>query len=52
MDMDQDREKQALQEKLDRCRRLACEFNDGITAKNLREIAGEIEQQIRAFERT
>ena len=48
--MDQDREKQALQEKLDRCRRLAREFNDDITAKNLRVLAGEIEQQIRVLE--
>lgn len=31
-----------------RCRKLACEFTEGMTAKNMREPAAEIEQEIRS----
>lgn len=48
--MDREREKQALNEQLARCRRLEAEFTDGITVKNLRELADELEQQLRALE--
>ena len=50
MDMDRDREIQLLQEKLARCRRLAREFTDGVTNENLRELARELEQQLRILE--
>jgi hypothetical protein len=48
--MDAEREKQALQEKLVRCRILLSEFLEGVTAKNLNDLAGELEQKIRALE--
>jgi hypothetical protein len=48
--MDAEREKQALQEKLVRCRILLSEFPEGVTAKNLNDLAGELEQKIRALE--
>jgi hypothetical protein len=40
------REKQELLDKLAKCNRLAREFPDGITNKNLRDLAAELEQQI------
>jgi len=49
--MDRDQEKQELQVKLARCNRLAREFHDGITNRNLRDLAAELEQQIRDFDR-
>jgi hypothetical protein len=48
--MDAEREKQAVQEKLVRCRRLLSEFPEGVTAKNLNDLAAELEQKIRALE--
>ena len=48
--MDAEREKQALQEKLLRCRILLSEFPEGVTAKNLNDLAAELEQKIRALE--
>ena len=48
--MDAEREKQALQEKLLRCRILLSEFPEGATAKNLNDLAAELEQKIRALE--
>jgi hypothetical protein len=48
--MDKDREKQELQERLVRCHRLANEYTDGVTARNLRELAAELEQKIRAID--
>jgi hypothetical protein len=50
MKMDAAREKQDLQEKLVRCRILLSEFSEGVTAKNLKELAEELEQQIRALD--
>ena len=46
MKMDRDREKQELRDKLAKCNRLTSEFRDGITNKNLRDLAAELEQQI------
>jgi hypothetical protein len=40
------REKQELLDKLAKCNRLVREFPDGITNKNLRDLAAELEQQI------
>jgi hypothetical protein len=48
--MDKEREKQALNEQLARCRRLSAEFTDGVTVKNLREFADELEQQLRTLD--
>jgi hypothetical protein len=48
--MDAEREKQALQEKLIRCRILLIEFAEGVTAKNLKDLADELKQKIRAPE--
>jgi hypothetical protein len=48
--MDAQREKQVLQEKLVRCHILLREFSEGVTAKNLKELAAELEQQIRALD--
>ena len=45
--MDWDRKKQELLDKIARCNRLAREFADGITNKNLRALAAELEQQVR-----
>jgi hypothetical protein len=50
MEMDRDREKQELEKKLARCCKLASEFTEGITAANLRQLALELEQRIRALE--
>ena len=48
--MDGAREKQDLQEKLVRCRILLSELPEGVTAKNCKDLAAELEQQIRALE--
>ena len=48
--MEAEREKQALQEKLVRCRILLNQFPEGVTAKNLNELVDELEQKIRALE--
>jgi len=49
--MDAEREKQALQEKLVRCRILLSEFPEGVTAKNLNDLADELERKILALDR-
>ena len=46
----EDREKVALDEQLAKCRVLAREFPEGITAQNIRELTREIERQIRIAE--
>jgi hypothetical protein len=48
--MDAEREKRALGEKLVRCRILLSEFTEGVTAKNLRDLAHELEQKIRVLD--
>ena len=48
--MEAEREKQAVQEKLVRCRILLNQFPEGVTAKNLNDLAAELEQKIRALE--
>jgi hypothetical protein len=42
--------KQELEVRLERCRRLSREFQDGVTAKNLHELAEELERQIHELE--
>jgi len=46
----QQRKKQELETRLERCRRLLREFHDGVTAKNLHELAEELERQIQQLE--
>jgi hypothetical protein len=48
MDMDQDREKQAIETKLARCRELAEEFRDGPTADMIRDLEAELREQLHA----
>jgi hypothetical protein len=43
IDGDQERQRRELEERLARCRKLAREYTEGMTAKNLRELAAEIE---------
>ena len=50
MVMDRDGEKKALQVQLVRCRELASEYTDGVTARNLIELAGELERKLRQIE--
>ena len=47
MKMDRDHERRELQNKVAKCCMLAREFPDGITNKNLRDLAAELESQIR-----
>jgi hypothetical protein len=48
--MDRDREKQAIEAKLARCRELAREFPDGPTAAMIRDLENELRDQVRALE--
>ena len=50
MDMNRDREKQAVQEKLERCRNLAREYTYGVTARNLKGLVEELEQKLHQIE--
>jgi hypothetical protein len=49
--MDQDREKVALEERLNRCRALAKAFPDGPKAQHIRELEAELKNQICAEEK-
>ena len=52
MKMDRDHLRRELQDKVvAKCYRLAREFPDGITNKNLRDLAAELESQIRNLDR-
>jgi hypothetical protein len=46
----QQRKKQELEARLERCRRLLREFHDGMTAKNFHELAEELERKIEQLE--
>jgi hypothetical protein len=48
--MDRDREKQAIRERIARVRKLASEFLDAVTAKNLSDLADELERKLRQLE--
>jgi hypothetical protein len=48
--MDQKPQRRELEERLARCRKLAHEFTHEVSAKNLREITEELEQEIRALD--
>jgi F0F1-type ATP synthase assembly protein I len=50
IDGDQERQRRELEERLARRRKLAREHTEGMTAKNLRELAAEIEQEIRSLD--
>ena len=49
--MDRDREKQAIESKLARCRELAEEFRDGPAAQMIRDMEAELRRQIRDLEK-
>ncbi|CAN7571353.1 hypothetical protein LJR220_005214 [Bradyrhizobium sp. LjRoot220] len=51
MDMDRDREKQAVEAKLAKCRELAQEFRDGPIAQMIRDMEAELRQQVRDLEK-
>jgi hypothetical protein len=46
--MDAEREKQALQEQLVKCRILLSQFSEGVMAENLNDLVDELEQKIYA----
>ena len=48
--MDRNEKRQDLEAKLAQCRRLASQFPEGITADNLRALAGELEQKLRELD--
>ena len=48
--MERDREKVAIEAQLARCRELAEQYPDGITAMNLRVLTEELEQKVRALD--
>ena len=48
--MDRDREKEAIEVKLARCREQAKEFPEGHTAQMIRDLEDELSQQLRALE--
>lgn len=50
--MDRNREKEALEHKLARCRELAEEFRQGETSDMIRDMEAELRQQMRDLERS
>jgi len=48
--MNQVRDRQILQERLERCRQLAKEFPSGLTAQHIRDIEAEILDDVRTVE--
>jgi hypothetical protein len=48
--MNRDRDKRILEERLERCRKLAKDFPDGPTAQNLKKIEAELLDDLRALE--
>ena len=48
--MDPEQEKQKLEQQLCRCRDLERTYEDGITARNLREIEREVEERLRMLQ--
>jgi len=48
--MEPDREKEETKRQLARCRKLADEFTEGVTAQNLRKLAAELEQRLRVVD--
>ena len=49
--MDHNQKKLDLEDKLAQCRRLASQVPEGVTAQNLRELAAELEQKLRAMDK-
>lgn len=49
-DMDYDQEKLAIARKLARCRQLAKEFREGISAQNLRSLEAQLVAELRQIE--
>ena len=48
--MDREQEKQKLEQQLCRCRYLERTYQDGLTARNLREIERELEERLRTLQ--
>lgn len=48
--MNKDREKRILEERLERCRRLAKDFPSGLTSEHLRQIEAALVDDLRALE--
>ena len=49
--MDQNREKQAVETKLIRCRELAQEFQHGPTAEMIRDMEADLREQLRRMDK-
>jgi hypothetical protein len=49
--MEHERDRRILQERLERCRKLARDFPNGPTAEHIRQIVAEILDDLRALER-
>ena len=48
--MDREREKDAIETKLARCRELAAEFRDGPTAEMIRDMQDELREQMQSLD--
>jgi hypothetical protein len=48
--MDKQRDKQILEERLARCRKLAEDFRDGPTAEHIKELEAELLDDLRALD--
>lgn len=48
--MNKEREKRILEERLERCRQLSKDFQDGLTAEHLRQIEAALVDDLRALE--
>mgnify|MGYP007039562211 CR=1 FL=1 len=50
--MDRQREREAIEQKLQACQRLAGEFGDGPTARHLKELTTEFRAELEALDET
>lgn len=48
--MGRERDKAVLEQRLERCRKLAKDFPDGLTAQHIKEIEAELLEDLRALE--
>lgn len=49
--MSQERDKRILQQRLERCRRLAKDFSQGPTAEHIKQIEAELLDELQALEK-
>jgi hypothetical protein len=52
VDQKRQQRRRELEQRLARCRQLAREYTEGMTAKNLRDLAAEIQQEIRGLDQS